>query len=268
MPIDPKAALGLMGYDPDTFEDDETFRLAVEKDWVKRDTAHEDQTINGKVLAKMNGTLRTLLHGIGKELAIEGVDFKSINPDQGIKTLVEHLKTANAELKEAKGDGSSTAEVAELKKRVDELAKAKKEIETARDEAVKKYTDFEVSVNNEKTAAKVGAIYAKAYEAVPFKAGISKYERAGFDQHVRENLIIKFDEDGNTVVVDKDGARIKHPKKAGAFQDLDEALVALAESEGLTEKKGAAPATTERRKIGEEKEEKPKVPAKGRRLAY
>lgn len=269
MAIEPKEALGLMGYDPEAFEDTETFRAQVEKDWIKRETAHEDRTINGKALAKMNGTLRTLLNGIGKDLGIDA-DFKGMDPDAGIKTVVEYLKTANAELKEAKGDGSTAKEVSELQKRVDELTKAKKEIEGARDEAVKKFMDFETTVNAEKMAAKVGAIYARAYDKIPFKKDLSKYERAGFDQYVRDNYRITFDEDGAEVLTDKEGNRIKHPKKAGHFLDLDEALISFAESEKLTEIKGAAPAEVKRRVIGsEENEERKKQPEKPRRrLAY
>lgn len=257
MAVDPKAALAVLGYDPEQFETDEAFRAQVETDWVKRDNAHEDKQINGRALAKLNGSLRSILSGIAKDQGIEGVDFSKIDPTDGIRELTKNLSQSISELKEAKAEGAPSKELEEMQKKVDALTKAKKDLETLNAETTKKYTDLETSVSREKSAAKVQAVYDRAYGKVQFKKDLSKYERAGFDQYVRENYVVQFDDEGKEMLVDKDGNQIKNPKKAGEFLGIDDALTAFAESEKLTEPKGAAvPERRTRQLVDEEQEER------------
>ena len=58
---------------------------------------------------------------------------------------------------------------------------------------------------------------------------------AGFDAMVRKELAINFDDEGKEYVTDADGNRIKDPSKANAFLSYDQAVLAIAEREKLSE---------------------------------
>jgi hypothetical protein len=274
MPITEKEALDVLGYDATTFENVEAFRTQVESEWIKRDVAPTDKEIHGKVLGKMNGAIQSQLKGISKEFGIDGIEFDKMRTEEAIQAVVTKMGKTISELREAKADGSTPKEIAELQKKVDDLTKAKADLEKLNGETAKKYTELETSVNNEKSAAKRQAVYDRAYGKVPFRKDMSTHERRGFDAHIRENYVVGFDDDGKEVLTDKDGHQIPG-KKAGSFLTVDEAVLDAAETEKLTEAKGAtAPARTTRQ-IGtstaddEQNDGANKRPAvKGRRLAY
>lgn len=240
MAIEPKEALGMLGYDPDTFETTDDFVAAVEKDWVKMDQAHLNKEIQGKVFGKVNNALRTKIKQSGKALEIDG-DWESMDPTEGIEMLTraagEKLKELRAAQAEA-GKGKSSKEVEELTRQYTELQTKYKGTEDLYKQAITKYDELDNAVKSEKHQAKVDAIYTTAEQAIKFKDGISKFELDGFRSFMRKTFPVKFDDEGREYVTDANGERIKDKTKAAAFVDLPSLFKEYAEKEKLT---GGAP---------------------------
>lgn len=234
MPIEATDAIALMGYDLSKFETVDDFKVQVEKDWVKTGDAHLNKDIAGRVFGKQNNVLRSTLNKVGKELGVD-IDFSEMDPIEGINALKENIAETKAAWEKAKGDGSTNAEVLEAKRQYEEAKKANADMKKALDAITSEYTEFKSTVAQKEATAKLEAIRARGMEGVPFSPSISNLAKIGFDAMVRKELLIAFDDEGKEYVTDANGDRIKDPAKANAFLSYDQAVLAIAEREKLTE---------------------------------
>lgn len=238
MPVDPKEALSVLGYDPDAFETVDDFKADVETRWVPFAEAHMNKDVQNKVFGKLNNAMRTKLKQQAKGFEVD-LNFDEMDATEGIEALGKTIHSKMAELKAAQaagGKGSKEAE--EIKRQYEELQKKYQDTESLYKTAVTKYEELDNSIKTEKMQAKIDSLYAKAEEGVKWKEGMSKYELEGFRAHIRKNYPVRFDDEGNEYVTDANGNRIKDPKKAAAFLDLSTVIKLEAEKEKLV---GGAP---------------------------
>lgn len=237
MPVDPKEALGTLGYDPEAFDTVDDFRTKVEEDWVKKGEAHLNPDVHKKAMGKLNGSFIAKAKQFAKQMDLD-VDLSTDVAAEAMDTLLSATHTKFgllseqiAEAKKIKGNGK---EVEELQRQYSELQKKYTDTEGLYKTAVSKYDELETGIRTEKMQAKIDGIYSRAEEAVKFKEGMSKYELDGFRAHIRRNYLVKFDDEGKEYVTDASGERIKDTKKAAAFLDLATVIKAEAEKEKLT----------------------------------
>jgi len=249
MPIDPKEALEVLGYDAEKFDDVEAFRAQAEKDWLKASEAPMNKEVQRHVFGKINGALRTTIKQSARDLDVDG-EWDTLDPIDGVKALSAEVSKKLRDLREAqealKAGTTPTKEVAEVKRQYDEAKRKLEDLTKLYDESTSKYTALETSVAKEKEQAKVDAIYNAALGKLTLRK-MTAFERDGFEAALRRDNVVKFDDEGLPYVVGKDGERIRDEKKAHGYLTVDEALKAYAEANGLTEK--AAPESQQRRTI-------------------
>ena len=235
MAIEATDAIALMGYDLTKFEDIDAFKAQVESDWVKTSDAHLNKDIAGRIFAKQNNTLRSTLAKAGRELGIEGIDFDTLDPIEGIKALNESVARTRAEWEKAKGDGSTNAEVIEAKRQYDEAKKANVDLKKALDATAAEFGEYKTTIATKEANAKLEGIRSRGMKSIPFASTVSNLAQTGFDAMVRKEVLIAFDDEGKEYATDADGNRIKNPSKANTHLSYDEAVLAIAEREKLTE---------------------------------
>lgn len=237
MAVDPKEALGVLGYDPDTFDTVDDFKAKVEEEWVKAAEAHLNPEINKRAFGKANGSMVAKAKQYAKQMGLDA-DIKTDVASEAWETVMVaaegKFKTFEDQIKEASKVKGNSKEVEELTRQYTELQNKYKGTEDLYKTAVQKYDELENGIKSEKMQAKIDSIYAKAEEGIKFKDGISKFELDGFRSYMRKNFPVKFDDEGTAYVTDADGNRIKDPKKAAAYVDLPTLYKDYAEKEKLT----------------------------------
>lgn len=245
MPVEANEVATLMGLDLSKYDDQAALKSDIEKNWTKRSDAHLDEEISGRVFGKANNVLRSAIGNAVKDLGIEvDGEFAKLAPVDQIKILKEGTTTMLAALKAAKGDGSSTAEVAELQRKYDEAKKKGEEVKASADAVQAEFDKYKTGVTEAEATRKIGGMFSAAKKDIPFRT-LSAIEKEGFDTLVSKELRLKFDDEGKEYVTDAEGQRIKHAGKANSFLTLAEAMKALADREKLTE---AIPAPQQVRK--------------------
>jgi hypothetical protein len=218
MPIDPKEGLTYLGFDPEAFEDVDAFKAAADSTYVRRELAHTDKEIGGKVFGKINGTLRNNLKGVAKELEIEGVDFETMDPTEGIKILGKSLKektsTLRSELDTAKKGGASTKDIAEMQAKLDAVTKERDAFGQSAKDFESKYTELDTTIKSREAKAKEDAFYKDALSAIKWSPDVSDFAKTGFETAFRQQYKPDFYEGGTRTC--GQGREHRHGPKAGA----------------------------------------------------
>ena len=237
MAVDPKEALGVLGYDPEAFETVDDFKAKVEEEWVKSAEAHLNPEINKRAFGKANGSMVAKAKQYAKQMGLD-VEIKTDVASEAWETVMvaaeTKFKSFEDQIKEAGKVKGNSKEVEELTRQYSELQKKFTDTDGLYKTAIQKYDELENGIKSEKMQAKVDGIYAKAEDGIKFKEGMSKYELDGFRAHIRRNFHVKFDDEGKEYVTDANGDRIKDAKKAAAFLDLATVIKTEAEKEKLT----------------------------------
>lgn len=236
MPIDPKDIAAYIGADPETFETPEAFKEHFDTTYLKRELAHTDKEVASKVFGKVNGTLRNNLKGAAKELGIDGVDFETVDPTEGIKALAKSVKDSHtklmADLEAAKKGGASSKDI----EAIQESLKAKeREVEALRGNAKEwetKYQELDTTIKTREAKAREEAFYDSALEGIQFRSDVNKYAIDGFKLALRQQYKPDFS-DGSPKVLDKDGKIVMDPTKAQTFRSIKDIAKELAEQEKL-----------------------------------
>jgi hypothetical protein len=234
MPIDPKEALEYLGINPEEVESLDAYKETFSKTYIKKEAAHLDDEVTGKIFGRVNGSLRSTLKTTGKELGIEA-EWDKIDPKEGIQILAQNAAQIRAELAEAKKGKASSKEVEELSTRYAEAKKLQDELKEQLTTWESKYTNLEQSVKQREVQAKVEAQWDRAFDGVKWNEGVNKYAQEGFKAAVKGRYTIEFDEDGQPYAADAQSKkRIPNPNKAHDFLGLDDLVKQFAEQEKLT----------------------------------
>lgn len=244
MPIDPKEALGYLGIDPEAIETMDDFKANVDTTYVRREMAHVDKEITGKVFGKINGTLRNKLKGVGKELGVEA-NWDELDPTEGIDHLGRALKDSTTklrtELEGAKKGGASTKEITEIKEKYEAQVRELDALRSNAKEWELKYTELDSTVKQREAKAKEDAFYNEAFSELKWNEGVSDFAKTGFASAFREAYKPDFYE-GGVRVMDKEGKIVMDPNKAQTFRSHKELAKEWAEKEKLIGGQAPAPA--------------------------
>jgi hypothetical protein len=223
----------------DEIKDLEEVKERFNGSYLKRDQAHLDEDVSNKVFGRVKGGLRSKIKTHGRELELDA-KWDEIDPGEGIEMLATTAKQLRAELAEAKKGGKAAPkEVEELERRYKEASGLVGQYKEQLTTWEKKYNDLEGSVKQRETQARVDAQYERAFGAVEFPEGTSKFTIEGFKNAFRQRYAPQFDEDGNPYAIDAESKkRITDPRRAGAFLGLDALAKQYAEEEKLI---GGAP---------------------------
>ena len=225
MPITEKDALEVLGFDATKYDDTDAFREAVEGTWVKREAAHNDKDIAGKIVGKFNRVLKSKLGKVGKELGVEFDDSREAL--DLIDDLAPAITTTVGQVNEWKTKAEKGVGDDVVKEWQTKLKAAEKERDTFKSQAVDFQTRYD-ALNSEvvtnKRKAVVDAEWNAGLSGITFHSGVNELLKEGFVSKVRSKYKVEPDEDGKVHLLGADGNPIKHPKKAGELLTLAEAL--------------------------------------------
>lgn len=223
MPIKGEDVLGWLGVDLEAHEDIDAFKETFEEQWGKRSEISE-------TVGAVNGAFRTALKRFTKAHEIElpeGLDLDKVEKpakvlDQLSELIGGKYSARIKELEEAASSKAPDKAIKEWERKYAEADKERGELRGAAQEWEKKYQDLSGSIEQERAKMKVDGVYGSAFEGMKWKAGISPFERKGFEDHIRSNYLVAFDDQGKAYITDKDGSRIKDSSRAGEFKTLEQ----------------------------------------------
>lgn len=231
MAIEANEALKVLGYDPEAFETIDSFKETVEKDWLKADNAHTSEDVRKRVFGAVNGQLRTALKQTGKELDMEA-EWDKMDPIDGVRLIAQELgpklRQMASDLKKAKDGGASAPEIADLQKKYDAAAARATELEGVLKEKEGEFEAYKGEVTAAESKRWMASRYKEAQKDLPYRE-MSDFERQGFEAALRENVVLVRNEEGEEIVNDKNGERIRDKKKAHVMLTLEEAVKQFAE---------------------------------------
>lgn len=215
-------------------EDIDGFKKAINEKFIPKSQAMDDDEIKGKITGKITGAFTTnakRVFGLSNE-DVKDKKWEDIlelgvqKQNERIKEL-EDLASANNGEKEKE----LTSKLEKAAKKADEY---KNLLETASQTLAQKETEFTSTIKG----MKVSSFFDKAKEKVSskLKSDISEAERFYLDSKLKENIIVDFDDNGEPLVLGKDGKRLTNPNKVGAFFSLEEAIEKEAETLNLIKK--------------------------------
>lgn len=229
MPITEKEALEIFGAsDLSKYESADQFREAVEKDWVKRTQAHSDKSIQSAVISKVNRVALKRMKDLVSELGLT-VDEDVIDGDfvDVLPKITELAKGRGAEMEELrkKAEKALPDDVAkDFEKKLKAITAERDTFASQAKEFQGKYEGLETEVKNGKRKSVIDSQWSEALGGIQFHQGVDELRKKGFIASVKEKYRIDLDDEFNPKMVDMDGKPVKHPKKAGEFWSLKEAL--------------------------------------------
>ena len=235
MPIDKDEALKYIGVDPETFETLDAFKEHYDKEWTK---ASDVSSLSGRI----NGAFRTTLSRVAKELDVD-IDRKEIEEAEKptevaeliAKKAKEKYSTRIAELEKTVSSKSDEKLVKEWEAKLQAIAKDAEVFKSDAQKWESEYKNLTGTLAQKEAQAKIDAVYGKAFEGVKWKAGISPFERKGFEDYIRSSYKVQFGEDGSPIATDAQGNKIKDDKKAASFKVIEQIVAEAAEANKLTE---------------------------------
>lgn len=233
MPIEAKEALEVFGVtDLAQFDTVDAFKEAIEKDWLKAATAHNNPAVKAKVVgtfhragAKKIGDLNAAL-----DLGLE-IDDKADLLDL-IPKLSDALKPKFEGIKELQEKVKNAAPAEALAEFDSKLKEKDKKLSAFEKDAAKWKGEYEALFNTVQTrekTAKVDGEWSGALKSVPFATTVDDLKKEGFEAKMRKEIQILIDDEGKPYAANAKGEPYMHPKKAAERWPLPDILRAKAE---------------------------------------
>jgi len=236
MPIDPKAGLEYLGFDPEAFDDVDAFKTAADSIYVRRELAHTDKEIHGKALGKTNNLIRGNLKSVAKDFAIEGIDFDTLDPTEGVKlfgkAVKDNFSKLTGEVEALKKGGGSSKDIADLQAKLDSMAKENEAFKADASKWQTEATEIKGKWDQYETTKKVDAFYDDAFKGLKFREDLTPFAIDGFKTAVRQSYKPDF-YDGGVRVLDKEGKIVMDPAKAQTYRNPQDIVKEWAEKEKL-----------------------------------
>jgi len=251
MAIKPEEALEIVGIDVSKYETTDDLRTAFEAEWVKMDRVADNAKAREMVIGKVNRVASTRLGGIVKDFELD-VDPEVLKKDpldiiaevsKALKPKFEEIKTLREKAEKAVPDDVLN----DLKGKLESKDKEVSTFKTQAAEYQKKYDDLNLEITTKDRNAKVNADWDAAYKGIEWNESVDELKREGFDAKSRKKYKVEVQDDGNTRLLDAKGEPVSHPKKAGEYLSLTEALKRDADELGLTKKNPHAGKKVERK---------------------
>jgi len=251
MAIKPEEALEIVGIDVSKYETTDDLRTAFEAEWVKMDRVADNAKAREMVIGKVNRVASSRLSGIVKDFGLD-VDPEILKKDplDIIAEVGKALKPRFDEIEELRAKAEKAVPEDVLKEMKSKLEAKDKEVNTFKTQATdyqKKFDDLNLEVTTKDRNVKVNASWDDAYKGIEWNEGVDELKREGFDAKARKKYKVDIQDDGNARLLDASGNPVPHPKKAGEYLSLTEALKKDADEFGLTKKNPHAGKKVERK---------------------
>lgn len=220
----------------DEVENLEDAKAKFQENWIQQ---KELNAKIGKITGSISNVTRKAFEPFGVHITDE--DFK----DQKIEDVLRSAsEKARLELekkqeeweKRASKDGSSEL-IKEWEKKHASLERKYSEIESARLDAIAKFDEYKVSVENEKKELKINSVFDKEFASIKIDPSVNQLTIKGFKADLSEKYIFDIDDDKNVIVKDKKSQeRIKSTSKAGTFLGVSDILIKEATDAGIIQK--------------------------------
>ena len=198
----------------------EKVREQLNTKYILRDIAHEDSDINGKVMGKANGVLRTK---IAQNFGMKHNDIK----DTDVADLLDQVKTTNeSSLKDLQDQlkSSSDENVKKLQTKVDKLTTDRDTFKTELTKVTGEFETAKLDFETQGATLKIDFEVGKLKAGIPMVDDITNDQKNYFDWAIGENYNFEFGEDGKLEVRDKAGKPLSDPAKVGHFLDPKTAI--------------------------------------------
>lgn len=251
MPISTEDLLGYLGDQFKDVADIDDFKGRFGKTYFTEKQIHSDKDLLSRFTGRTFGHLTKKIKDYAKELELELEEgtFTDQEPEKAIRAigakLSERAESQINELKGQIGKGGEEAikpwqeKVAKYEASLNDERKAKKELAAAL-EAEK------LNAANTVKTFKVGYAKKDVMTSLGYDATVMKddLKRKGWESHVNENFRFDFDEHDQFIITDKEGNKIKNPKKADEWLAPKDVLAMEADKLGLLPKnpQGGKPA--------------------------
>ena len=264
MPVKPEAVAAYLGLDLDKIEDEKAMKSAFDAEFVRRNIAHDDQTVRDRVFGKINAIARQRLKAGAKTI---GVDLGNIDESDPVDLIAKFNESVSAKIgdiakerdtfKEAAEKGGGDA-LAKLTQERDALAKERDAFGAQAKEYEKKYADLNSNWTKKQEEAKRSSVVDAAKSRVKFREDVNDFTKKGFinDFFERHSLDLSGDQ---PKVLDASGAIVMDKTKAQTFASLEDLLSEAADAAKLTAKapQAGAPARKTIASIGTQQQADP-----------
>jgi hypothetical protein len=242
MPVKPETVVAYLGLDIEKIEDEKAMKAAFDAAFLRRDIAHDDQTVRDRVFGKINAIARQRLKSGAKTI---GVDIGNVDEGDPVDLIVKFNESVSAKIgdiakerdafREAAEKGGNTEALTKLQQERDALIKERDAIGAQAKEFERKYTDLNGTWTKKQEEAKRTTVVEAARSRIKFRDDVHEYAKKGFlsDFFERHTLDLSGDQ---PKVLDASGAIIMDKAKAQTFASLDDLLIEAADAAKLTPK--------------------------------
>lgn len=194
------------------------------KKFITRANAWEDDEVRSKVTGKVAGSIATLAK---KNFDLSPEEIKDKKWEEILELGAAKLKTKLSELESGSKKTKDEA-VTDLEAKLDKARRDLLEFKGAAETATRTLLEKEGLFEKEKKGWTTKGLYEKIKSEFEKElvSDIDPLKRKGFDSEIEEKYIFDLDETGNELAVyEKNGDRVKDPKKIGAFVSPKDLLI-------------------------------------------
>lgn len=216
----------------------EEFEEKFNSRFLPKETAWQDDEVKSKITGKIAGSINSIAK---REFGLEPSEIKDLKWEEVIAKGVSKLRENITSLEEMAGKNSDDKfnELAEkLKKAEKTINDYKINLENTSKLVEQKDLEYQNSIKSLKVDNVLKEAKTKIFPKM--KTNISEPERFYFEHKIKESIDVDFDENGDVIVMDKNGQRLANPNKLGSFLSLEEAIENIASSNNLLIKNNVA----------------------------
>lgn len=225
------------------FESLEKFKDELNKKFVSREIAADDEEIKNKVTGKVLGTIETKLK---REFGLTEQEVSGKKVSELVELAGQKNKAKIEELEAKIKTGKSEGDDEKVKKLQEDLTLAKKaaqDYEVLAKENERKLEEAKTEYAQKEQTMEVRFKLDQLKATMQWAESANQFARKGWENHISENYTFVMN-DGKLAVTDKQGNHIKNEKGTG-YLSPNELLAMEAEKAGLL-KKAAGQAGGER----------------------
>lgn len=234
MPVEAKELIEYLGYDPKEIENIESFKEKFDPDFIKKSEVSKDETLVNSVVGKRVVSIQTALKTGAKAIGIdlEGSEIKDKKVEDIASIIFGKIGTQFKTLEGQKGQGNEEA-TREWKEKYEKLEGRFNDNKKLLDSNVTELENFKSNIETEKKNYKITSTFDKAISQFKWKNGITDVEKEGFITLFNKAHKVDIDDEGVVFVGNEKGERIKNPKKANEFKNIDDLLVDFGTEKGV-----------------------------------
>jgi len=206
-----------------------------------------------EMISKFTGkTLGQIKHNILKaareaEIPVTNNEFDESPIEDVFKTIYERTSQKyGTQIEELKGQIGKTGEEAikPWQEKVQKYEQSLADEKRAKKEIADQFENFKKESEGQIKSTRINYFKKDLLTSIDYAPGIDDLKRKGWESHIAEHFRFDFDENDSPIITDKDGNKIKNPKKADEWLSPKDVLTQEADKLGLLKKnpQGGRPA--------------------------